>query len=219
MSMQSKKQPNWHPDFSIKSTLPDTRTIHSNFIVKLVIFTAFLIVTVIVLQREYQGYTLRQAISGLEQQVQIGSEADRLRLKKSDQFRELALDVIELQRFYRAPVLAHDYLVELALVRPEGLTITQLTLSEFVIKVKVGEKTKPQAVFRLNISGKVQELPVLTQFKRELEKSNLLHPSGYSIEISETIDQRDTATGIIPFQLTVLLETNKDKSSANKNVK
>ena len=44
-------------------------------------------------------------------------------------------------------------------------------------------------------------------FKRELEESQLLNPAGYIVTISEKIEPRDAETGIIPFKLTVSLET------------
>ena len=213
MSRGSNIQPNWHPNFRIESTLPDTRVIRTNFIAKVVIYTAIVIVGAFVLQREYQAYTLRQVINGLEQQVQSASSADLSRLKKSEQFCDLALNVRELQRFFKVPIVAHDSIVELAGSKPEGLTFKRLILSELVVQVKVGKESKPQVAFKLSISGDVQYLPVLTQFKRALEESQLLNPSGYNVSISENIDQRDADTGIIPFQLTVLLEPAKNKTN------
>lgn len=206
MSAKSNMQPNWHPNFRIESTLPDTRAIHTNFVLKAVVYTAVLVITIFVLQREYQAYLLRQRISGLEQQVQSAASADRLRLDKSEQFSKLALNVVELQRFFKAPLVAHESIVELASIKPEGLTFTRLILAESIVRIKQGKNSTAQVTFNLSISGDVQDLPVLTQFKRELEESKLLNPSGYKISIEETIQQRDAETGIIPFKLSVPLK-------------
>lgn len=219
MSKQSDMQPNWHPNFRIESTLPDTRAIHTNFILKTVVYTAILIVAIFVLQREYQAYLLSQRISGLEQQIQSADSADRLRLDKSQQFSKLASNVRELQRFFRAPLVAHDSIAELALIKPEGVTFTRLILAESVVQVKRGRNSTSKVTFNLSISGDVQDLPVLTQFKRELEESQLLNPSGYTISIEETIQQRDPDTGIIPFKLSVPLKPAENKSTSKKKVK
>ena len=212
MSGERNIQPNWHPNFRIKSTLPDTRVVRTNFIAKITIYTAILILAAIVLQREYQAYILRQVIHGLEQQVQNASSADLSRLKNSEQFRKLALNVRELQRFFRVPLVPHESIVELARTKPEGLTFTRLTYSELIVQVKVGKESKPQVAFRLSVAGNVKDLPVLTQFKRELEESQLLNPPGYRVSISENIDQRNVDTGIVPFQLSILLEPVEDKA-------
>ncbi|MGK0309467.1 MAG: hypothetical protein ACJAT5_000183 [Lentimonas sp.] len=213
MSGRSNIQSNWHPNFRIESTLPDTRTIRTHFIVKVAIYTFVLIAAAFVLQREYQAYMLRQTISELELQVQKTSSADLSRLKKSERFRKLALNVKELQRVFMAPLMAHESIVELASIKPKELTFTRLVLSERVVQVRSGRKSTPKVIFSLNISGDVQDLLILTQFKRELEESQLLNPSGYKVIINEDIQQRDVDTGIIPFQLSVSLEPAKSEST------
>lgn len=215
MSERHNIQENWHPNFRIESTLPDTRVIRTHAISKIVLYTAVLIVAVVILQREYQSYELSKTIDRLEQQIQSASPADKSRLEKSKQFRELASNVQELQRFFRTPLMVHDSVVALARLKPKELTFTRLELSELVVQVKVGKKSQPKVVFKLSISGNVKELSVLTQFKRKLEESELLNlsESGYTVIINEDIEQRDTDTGIVPFQLSILLETAKDKST------
>lgn len=211
MSNRKNIQANWHPNFRIESALPDTRAIHTNFIAKVIIYVAVFLTASFVLQREYQAYLLSQNIRELEQQVQDAASADRSRLKKSEQFRELATNVKELQQFFSAPLIAHEAVAELALIKPRDLKFTSLVLSESVLQVKDGKNTRTRIIFNLKVSGNVKDLPLLTQFKRELEESKLLNPSGYTVGIEETIQQRDSETGIIPFQLLVPLEATKDE--------
>lgn len=212
MSERKNIQNNWHPNFRIESTLPDTRVVRIHVISKIVLYAVILIVAVVILQREYQSYLLRQTINRLEQQIQSASSADKSRLEKSNQFRELALNVKELQRFFRTPLMVHDSVVALARMKPKELTFTRLDLSELVVQAKVGPKSQPKVVFELNISGNVKDLPILTQFKRKLEESELLNLSSYTVIINEDIEQRNTDTEIVPFRLSILLETAKDKS-------
>lgn len=214
MSSQNDIQPHWHPDFRIKSTLPDMQAIHTNFIIKTVLFTCVFIAAGFVLYREYQAHLLRQTISQLEGQVQRVSAEDLSRLEKSEQFRKLAFNIQELQRFFKVPLIAHKGIVELASIKPEELTFTRLVLSESVVQVKSGKKSTSQVVFKLNISGDVQDLPVMTQFKRELEESLYLNPTGYKVDIEESVEQRNVDTGIIPFRLSVSLAPFKDAAKS-----
>lgn len=209
MSNQIDTQPNWHPNFRIESTLPDTRVIRTIFLLKTALYTALLFLAVFILEREYQAHLLRQSIDELKQQVQSASSADTSRLNKSKQFRTLAMNIKELQQFFRAPMIAHESVVELSAIKPEELVFTNLSFSESVVKVKGKKSSKPEnkVIFKLDISGNVQDLTVLTKFKRELEESKLLNPSGYRVSIDESIEQRDAETGIIPFTLTVSLTT------------
>ena len=208
MSNQGNLQPNWHPNFRIESTLPDMRAIHTGFIVKATIYTILLISALFVSQREYQAYALRKTISNLELQIQDATPADSSMLKKSAQFRKQSLNVKELQQFFSAPLLAHESVVELSSIKPKDLIFTSLELSELSVQVKRSKKKRPENIvlFKLRISGNVEDLPLLTQFKRELENSLLLNPFGYAVNIDENIEQRDADTGIIPFTLTISLE-------------
>lgn len=213
MSKQNNIQHNWHPNFRIESTLPDIRVVRVHIISRIVLYTAILIAVAIIVHREYESHLLSQTIDRLEQQIQSASSADRSRLEKSNQFRELAFNVKELQRFFNVPLMVHDSVVALARMKPNELTFTRLDLSELVVQVKVGKKSQPKVVFKLNVFGNVKDLPVLTQFKRELEESQLLNRSNYTVIINEDIGQRDIETGIVPFQLSILLEPGKDKST------
>lgn len=203
MSAHDSRQFNWHPNFRIESTLPDTRAIRTNFLVKVFFCTITLIVAAFVLKREYEAHTLQQTINELEQQVQDSISANGSRLEKSQRFRKSALSVKEVQRFFRAPLVVHELMVDLAVTKPEGLKFTRTVLSESVIRVKRDKKSVSEVIFKLVISGEVQDLTVLTQFKRELEESEPLNPVGYAVSIDEVIEQRDADTGIIPFTLTV----------------
>ena len=207
MSSLNNRQSNWHPNFRIESTLPDTRAIHTNFAIKVILYTVILIIAAFVLEREHQSYILRQTINGLEKQVQNAASANRSRLAKSEQFRKLALNAKELQRFFKAPLTAHESIVELASIKSEELTFTRVALSESVTQANRKKKSDSRVKFKLIVFGNVKDLSVLTQFKRELEESQLLNPAGYIVTISEKIEPRDAETGIIPFKLTVSLET------------
>lgn len=206
MGGQNNLQPNWHPNFRIESALPDTRAIHTSFIAKAIVYTAVLILALFALLQEYQSKLLQKSIGNLEQQIQSATPANRALLQKSEQFRKLALHVKELQLFFKAPLIVHESIFELSSIKPEEITFTSLNLSELVFQVKRGRQIKNQVKHNLTIYGDVQDLTILTQFKRDLEESQLLNPSGYTVNIDETIEQRDAETGIIPFKLTISLQ-------------
>jgi len=149
---------------------------------------------------------LQESTSGLEQQVSAAEPNNLERLKKSGQFRKLTQNIKDLQRFFKAPFLVHNLLVDLSSIKPEGLTFLNIDFSESVIQVKKGKKTELQVVFEINISGAVKDLQVLTQFKRVLEDFDKLNPSGYGVTITEDVEQRNSDTGIIPFELLIVLK-------------
>ena len=209
MSDHENRQLNWHPNFRIESTLPDTRVIRTNFLLKVLLYTIILILIAFISRREYEGYILRQTIDGLEQQVQNSAPENRLQLKKSEQFRKLAGSIKEVQQFFQAPLAAHESIVDLASVKPEELRFTSTSLSEIITQVKRDKKSVSEVNFKLAVSGEVQDLAVLTQFKRELEEFEPLNPDGYVTSIDEVIEQRDVDTGTIPFKLTISFKTAK----------
>ena len=205
MSSKDNIQPNWRPDFKIESTLPDIKIIRTDFAINSIVLVLALIASALLVQREYSSHLLRRSIGDLEQQVQSNSKENTVRLKKSEQFRKLGRNIEELQRFFQVPFLAHELIVELALLKPENVIFSRVELSESVTKVsnKAKNRVKPKVVYEVNIAGDVQDLPILAEFKHNLEESSLLSSKGFVVSVDESMQQRNVEMGIIPFQITV----------------
>lgn len=207
MSSKENIQPHWRPDFKIESTLPDIKIIRTNFAINSVVLVLVVLSGALLIQRESRSYLLQRSISNLEQQVQNASPENMQRLEKSQQFCNAAQNVKELQQFFQVPFFAHESVVELASLKPEDLTFSRVACDESTTQIGINKnaKTKPKLKFQIDIKGNVQDLPILTDFKRLLKESALLNPEGFEVSIDENIQQRDSDTGIIPFQITVSL--------------
>jgi hypothetical protein len=207
MSGKHDIQPYWRPDFKIQSSLPDIKVVRTDFIINFIAVALVLIAVFTLLQREYRAYSLRSSINSMEQRVRLSEADDNLNLKESELFRESAQSVDELQRFFRAPFAAHELLAELASLRPEGLIFSRVILTEQITQKKGTGKasSEPQMAYDINITGDVRELTVLTQFKGALQASPSLNLEGFVVVVDESMQGRNTLTGITPFQVSISL--------------
>ncbi|MFQ3223929.1 MAG: hypothetical protein ACI8Z5_000168 [Lentimonas sp.] len=196
-------QPHWRPNFKIQATLPDIKVVRTDFIINFVAIAVALIAAFTLLQREYRAHVLRGSIDDMEQRIRVSEVADNLNLKKSERFRKSAQSVVELQRFFRAPVVAHELLVEFASLKPEGLIFSQVIISELISKPK--GKGAATMAYTIIIVGDVEELTVLDGFKGALQNSPLLSSEGFSLLVGESMQSRDAETGITPFEISISL--------------
>jgi len=208
-------QPYWHPDFRIKSTLPDIKVIRTGFIVNFIMVTLLLVVGAYVLRQEYRAYSLGNTIEDLKERIQNAGTANAANLELSERFRNAAKQIAEVEKFYSSPIQAHEFLAELARMKLDDLALTRIAATESIEK-----KGKRQEIqYHVNISGDVRELTVLDDFKRALEESPLLNPPGYEVEIDEEVQQRDADTGIFPCRISIELRPAQENAKKVKGGK
>ncbi len=211
MSSKREMQPYWRPDFKDQSTLPDIKVVRTDFIINCMAVALMLIAVFVLLQSEYRAHVLRGSIANMEQSIRISEADDNLNLKESERFRGAAQSVEELQRFFRAPFVVHELLVEVASHKPEGLIFSRVIFSESLSKQK--GKGAAKMAYTINIAGDVEELTVLAEFKGALQASPSLSPEGFAVVVDELMQQRDTKTGITPFQVTISLVSDASATS------
>jgi hypothetical protein len=209
-------QPYWRPDFKIQSTLPDIKVVRTDFIINFIAVALVLIAVSTLLQREYRAYSLRSAIVGMEKRIRVSEAEDNLSLKESERFRESAQRVEELQRFFRAPFTAHEFLAELSSLKPEGLIFTRVMISEAVTSRKVKTVEESQMAYTISITGDVRGLSILSQFKGALQASPSLNPEGFEVVVDESMQQRNAKTGITPFQVSLSLTPETARPAASE---
>ncbi|HBR93025.1 MAG TPA: hypothetical protein DEA90_02555 [Opitutae bacterium] len=212
---QKEIQPFWRPNFVNQSELPDIKVVRTDFIINFVAITVALCVAFFLLQREYRSYTLAKTIEQMEQQIRVAEADDAENLKLSEAFRKSAQYVIEVEQFFESPLLVHELLYGLSLIKPEDLIFKSVALNESISKVG----SKNVVVYNLVINGSAKNLTVLDEFKNILEEDELLQISGFDLEIDETLQGRDEKTGIFPYRLAVKLMPKQKKSSASKKEK
>ena len=202
MSRNKKEmQPFWRPNFVNQSELPDIKVIRTDFIINLIAVTLTLCVAFYLLQAEYRSYTLGKTILGMEQQIRVADSNDVENLKRSETFRESAQNIVEVEEFFDAPLLVHEFLYDLAGIRPEDLIFNSVSLSESMTK----QSNKSVRIYSINISGDAKNLTVLDDFKKVLSEEELLQLPGFALEIDETLQGRDDKTGIFPYRMAITL--------------
>lgn len=209
MSSKHDIQPYWRPDFKVQSTLPDIKVVRTDFLINFLAVALVMVVAFVLLQREYRAYSLRSSIASMEERVRVAEADDKLHLKESERFRESAKSVEELQAFFRAPFVAHEFLTEVSLLKPDELIFSRVKFSENVFtpktKGKSKTKAKPQLAYNISIEGDVRGLDVLTEFKGALQAATSLNPDGFEVVVNESMQQRDAETGITPFKVSISL--------------
>ncbi|HKK17452.1 MAG TPA: hypothetical protein VJ952_02125 [Opitutales bacterium] len=207
MSKSNKNvQPYWRPNFVDAAELPDIKVIRTDFIINFVAVVLLLLVGFFVLQREYRAYALGKTIQEMEQRIRVAEGSDAASLRLSREFRDLAANIAELEKFYATPVMAHEFLTEITRIRPEELIFSQISLVESLQK----EGTAQMVTYRINVSGEVRSLTVLDNFKGKLSGWDLLNFEGYELDIDESLQGRDPETGIFPYTLQITLTPKKD---------
>jgi len=200
---RSKKevQPFWRPNFVNQSELPDIKVIRTDFIINFIAVTLACCAAFFFTQKEYRAYSLTKTIEDMEQQVRLADVEDAQNLKLSESFRSAAQYVVEVEKFYNAPLMAHDFLYNVSVIKPADLIFNAVSLNESFVKL-AGKET---VTYNINITGDAKNLTVLDGFKKVLEGAKLLQAPGVELQIGETLQGRDEETGIFPYQLTITL--------------
>jgi hypothetical protein len=198
-------QPYWRPNFVNQAELPDIKVIRTDFIINLIAVILALGLTCFLLQREYRSYVLSKTVSELEQQIRVADADDQASLKYSKSFYDAAQYVVEVEKFFDAPILAHEFLYRLSELRPKDLIYNSVSWDESVIKV--GEKNVVK--YTVNISGDAKDLTVIGDFKNIIESAELFQISGFDLLVSETLRGRDEKTRIFPYRLAISLTPSK----------
>lgn len=211
---KSKKtsQPLWRPNFVDASELPDIKVVRTDFIVNFVAVTVMLGLLFVVAKREYRAFSLNNTISDMQTQVASEEPADKGRLTLSQKFVSEAKYIAEAERFFRTPLLPHEFLLGLSEIRPKDLIFKTVSFRE--ISVKVGKKNT--SGYNVFITGDARNLTVLNDFKSILEDSELLELEAYTVEIGEALEARNDKTGIFPYRLSIELRPAKPAKAGGK---
>lgn len=200
---QSSKavHPHWRPNFCNSAKLPDIKVIRTNFLVNFVAVTLALIFGFFGLQREYRAYSLGNEIEIMQERVASAEAQDKLKLKQSEQFRSATASIIDLEKFFSSPILAHDFLVGLSAIRPKDFIIDSINFSE-----SSHAKGKKRAIgYKLTLAGEVQDPLVLEKFKKTLQEAGFLTHEALDTYVDESLRGRDATTGAFPYSIVVSL--------------
>jgi len=209
---KKEMQPYWRPNFVNQSELPDIKVVRTDFIINFIAVTLAFCVAFLLLQREYRAYVLSDTIADMEQQIRVADADDIENLKLSESFRQSTQYIIELEKFFDAPLLAYDLVYQLAEIKPEDLIFNSISFNETITK----KDGKDVLAYSINLAGDAKDLTVVGEFKKILEQAELLRIPGFEVEISETLQGRDDRTQIFPYRLAITLTPSK-KAAAEKS--
>jgi hypothetical protein len=153
-----------------------------------------------VVQKEFKAYVLGDTVAGIEQRIRVAEPDNAENLKLSEEFKEKAAHIAELEKFYMAPLPAHEFLAGIAELRPEELIFNRVSFSE-----RISNENKKMVTYQVTISGDVRSLTTLDNFKGILADAALFKVEGYTLEISEDLGGRDQETGIFSYTLNLAL--------------
>ena len=194
-------QPFWRPNFVNQAELPDIKVVRTDFIINFIAVTLALCVVFYTLQREYRSYALGEIILGMEQQIRVDNSDDIENLKRSVAFRESAQYIVEVEKFFDAPLIVHEFLYDLADIRPEDLIFSSLTLVENIAE----QSANNVRTYSITISGDAKNLTVLDDFKKILYDRYIGNPPSFTLKIEETLQGRDDQTGIFAYRMAITL--------------
>ena len=205
---KSKKdiQPFWRPNFVNRSELPDIKVIRTDFIINFIAIMLALGVTFFYLQQEYRAHILKGAISDAEEEIRDASAQDAENLKLSQSFLDSAKYVVEVERFLESPFRIHEFLYDLARIKPDDLIYKSISLSESAAPKRLHSPLK----YSINIAGDAKNLTVIGDFKRILGEAELLNLPGFDIQIDESLQGRNEETGVFPYTLAISLTPTKE---------
>ena len=194
-------QSHWRPNFINSSKLPDIKVIRTNFIVNFIAVTVVLICSFFAVKREYRVHSLSVAAAQMQEQIQFSEAGDNSKLSMSIEFNKAAANIIDLEKFYSPPTLAHQFLVDLSAIRPTGLVFRSIAFSESILS-----KGKKQAVgYRLSVTGEVEDPLELESLKSLLQNAEFLQFEMFDTVVNETLKGRNAMTGVFRYSIVVSL--------------
>lgn len=198
-----KAQAQWHVDFRIIDTLPDTKLIRTDFMLTFVAICLAVGLLFLLAYKEYKSITLSREIAELKNNIKQDTAGNRQHLSLDGQFKSLSNKVTELDTFRYNPYPAPDFLLALSEIRSdeivlsnvvfrevnrrEGRTITQLSNVSLSGTIAGSSELATQIVS--DFVDKLKSLELLSEYinRIQLDSLNRLEKSG-SFEFSISIE-------------------------------
>jgi len=198
-----KAQAQWHVDFRIIDTLPDTKLIRTDFMLTFVAICLAVGLLFLLAYKEYKSITLSREIAELKNNINQDTAGNRQHLSLDGQFKTLSKKVTELDTFRYNPYPAPDFLLALSEIRSdeivlssvvfrevnrrEGRTITQLSNVSLSGTIAGSSELATQIVS--DFVDKLKSLELLSEYinRIQLDSLNRLDESG-SFEFSISIE-------------------------------
>lgn len=204
MKKQKKEvQPNWHPNFRLADDLPDIKIIRTDFLINGGPGVLCALLLVVFVQGEIVRGGTRGEISKLQQKIQAEQGQNDAIVVQSQQFVQEGAKLVEVEAFYKTPVVPDALLLTLVEIKPENLIFKNVTYREAQVQDRRGLVTN----YDLIITGETRDLVHLDKLKASL--AGLDFVKAYQGTVNETIFSRNELTGVFPFQVDVKMAPTK----------
>jgi len=206
-----KAHAQWHADFRVIDTLPDTKIIRTDFMLTFVAVSLAVGLLFLFCFREYKSFTLGREIAGLKSDIKQNSADNQNYLRLDSRFNSLSKKVIELESFRYNPYPPPDFLIALSETdfRSKEIIISNVLFREVIQK----EGRKIIKVSQASLSGSVtgsseQATQIVSDYVEKLNSMELLSEFINIIQL-KSLDRNEESGS---FQFSIVIELNPEKS-------
>ena len=203
-----KEQAQWHVDFRIVDTLPDTKLIRTDFMLTFVAICLAVGLLFLLVFREYKIFTLDREIVDLNNSIKQDTADNEQHLHLDDKFKLLSKKVKELDSFRYNPFPPPVFMLALSDIRAHEIVLTDVVFREVNRKIG-GINTK---LSNVSLSGLVagtsqSATQIVSDYVDKLKSLNIL--SEYINKIHLDSLNRLDDSGSFEFSISIELDPNK----------
>ncbi len=205
-------QAQWHADFRVIDTLPDTKLIRTDFMLTFAAISLAVGLLFLFVFREYKSFTLGREIANLKNDIEQNTADNQNYLRLDGRFNSLSKKINELESFRYNPYPAPDILLALSEME---IRSKEIVLSDVVLReLSIGEGRSPIQGSQVTLSGSVtgsseQATQIVSDFVEKLESLEIF--SEYIIDKIQLVSfDRKEELGL--FQFSISFNLNPAKS-------
>lgn len=116
----------WRPDFRDVASLPDTKTVRTNFFVNLIAVSVAGALVIYVAQRELGVAALRESLADVESRIATSAPLSEKAQATYKLFQAEEAKFNEAFAFVRTPFRFHEFLLHLGRVMPPGVSVRRV---------------------------------------------------------------------------------------------
>ena len=203
-------QAQWHADFRVIDTLPDTKLIRTDFMLTFAAVSLAVGLLFFLGFREFKGILLGREIAELKNNIEQNTADNQQNLRLDGQFNSLSKKVNELESFRYNPYPAPDILLALSDIRSKKIVLSDVVFRE----MNFGDRRNPIQGSQVTLSGSVtgsseQATQIVNDYVEKLESLEMF--SEYIVNKIQ-LDSLDRDKELGSFEFSISFKLNPRKS-------
>ncbi len=204
-----KEQAQWHVDFRIVDTLPDTKLIRTDFMLTFVAICLAVGLLFLLVFREYKIFTMDREIVELNNSIKQDTADNRQHLLLDSKFNLLSKKVKELDSFRYNPFPPPDFMLALSDIRSHEIVLTDVVFRE--VNVRKGRTLT--LLNNVSLSGSVtgssqSATQIVSDYVDKLKSLDILSEYINKIQLDSLTRLDDSGA----FEFSISIELNPNKS-------